>query len=92
MSEEDKAFADLELSAYPVEWSTCIVDATTDGSCGEVELESITENYLETVRRLKSEGYPSEMLETHLRDAANDMEGYCPVCVSQLDRERETFE
>ena len=92
MSDVDKASAELELAISPVAWSRCIADAVRDGSCGEVELESITENYLETVRRLKSEGYPSDLLQTHLRDAANDMEGYCPVCVSQLDRERETFE
>lgn len=92
MKDTDKAFADVDLSIYPVSWSKCIEKMTRNGSCSEFELEQTTDDFLATVRKYRDQGYPEDELATKLRDAANDMEGYCPVCVSKLDRERETLD
>jgi len=91
MSEVDQAYADAELALYPVQWSGCLVELTKDGSCGEAELEEITDKYLQAVREQRDAGYPTDELRQQFIDAADDLEGYCPVCVAKLDRERETL-
>jgi hypothetical protein len=50
------AFARVELSGLAVQFAECLVDAARDGSCTDVDLETITDDYLVTIRRLRDEG------------------------------------
>lgn len=83
--------ADLEIAAFQAESAGCQADMIRDGSCPEFELEQMVDGFLVTVRRLRADGFPEDELRDLLRDTANDLEGFCPVCVARLDRERESF-
>jgi hypothetical protein len=91
MSGSEKADADVELTRYTVSWNTCMFEIEENGSCNEIELERMTGDFIAAVREFRDQGYPEHEMEVRLRDAALEMMAYCTVCVSKLDRERQTL-
>jgi hypothetical protein len=78
--------AEFSLTNYVI--AAQVADAAHDGN--GVGLDQSTDDYIALIRKY-AKGLGDKEVRRRLTDVANEVEPYCPLCASRLDRERENY-